>query len=395
MVFTKLKKILSYFKKIFRSGTKMLRYYNLDFLRAFAMMMGLVMHAPLLFWQPDFAKVFGIGNIAPAEEWINIIGRYINNWRMPLFFLLSGFFSVLIIKRKGTSQFIRDRLIRVGLTCLVFSSLYDIADGSFDFTTHHLWFLYELMIFVFCFSFLYRVQTIKDLLDREISTRILLILFLWLVATVPLANILNNWWHPLAWKPSTTYFDLKLGNMVYYFSYFLVGVIFYSNQHIFTKLKNSKTILAIGILAVLAFLLRVCSDYLTLGGIDDLRNLAQMQFDPIMVICNSLLIGVNTILWCLFFIGLTSKFIVSGSAILRWFVELSYPIYIIHIIPIAMMSALFYRAGLSQPVILVLTIIAGFIVCVILYYILIKFTPLNWLINGYSKSPLKIKVWGR
>ena len=395
MVFTKLKKILSYFKKIFRSGTKMLRYYNLDFLRAFAMMMGLVMHAPLLFWQPDFAKVFGIENIAPAEEWINIIGRYINNWRMPLFFLLSGFFSVLIIKRKGTSQFIRDRLIRVGLTCLVFSSLYDIADGSFDFTTHHLWFLYELMIFVFCFSFLYRVQTIKDLLDREISTRILLILFLWLVATVPLANILNNWWHPLAWKPSTTYFDLKLGNMVYYFSYFLIGVIFYSNQHIFTKLKNSKTILAIGILAVLAFLLRVYSDYLTLGGIDDLRNLAQMQFDPIMVICNSLLIGVNTILWCLFFIGLTSKFIVSGSAILRWFVELSYPIYIIHIIPIAMMSALFYRAGLSQPVIFVLTIIAGFIVCVILYYILIKFTPLNWLINGYSKSPLKIKVWGR
>ena len=155
----------------------MQRYHNLDFLRAFAMMMGLVMHAPLLFWQPDFAKVFGIGNIAPAEEWINIIGRFINNWRMPLFFLLSGFFSVLIIKRKGTSQFIRDRLIRVGLTCLVFSALYDIVDGSFDFTTHHLWFLCELMIFVFCFSLLYRVQTIKHVLNREISTRILLNIF--------------------------------------------------------------------------------------------------------------------------------------------------------------------------------------------------------------------------
>ena len=373
---------------------KTLRYHNLDFLRAFAMMMGLVMHAPLLFWQPDFAKVFGIENIAPAEEWINIIGRYINNWRMPLFFLLSGFFSILIIKRKGTSQFIRDRVVRVGLTCLVFSSLYDIADGRFDFTTHHLWFLYELIIFVFCFSFLYRVKTIKDLFDRKISTQIFLILFVWLVATVPVANILNNWWHPLAWKPSTTYFDLKLGNLVYYFSYFLIGVIFYSNQHIFTKLKDSKTVLIIGILAVLAFLLRVQSDYLIVGDAH-LKDLAQMQFDPVMVICNSLLIGVNTILWCLFFIGLTSKFIASGSAILRWFVELSYPIYIIHIIPIVMMSALFYRAGFSQPIVFVLTIIAGFIVCVILYYILIKFTPLNWLINGYSKSPLKIKVGGR
>ena len=358
------------------------------------MMMGLVMHAPLLFWQPDFAKVFGIENIAPAEEWINIIGRYINNWRMPLFFLLSGFFSILIIKRKGTSPFIRDRVIRVGLTCLVFSSLYDIADGRFDFTTHHLWFLYELIIFVFCFSFLYRVKTIKDLFDRKISTQIFLILFVWLVATAPVANILNNWWHPLAWKPSTTYFDLKLGNLVYYFSYFLIGVIFYSNQHIFTKLKDGKTVLIIGILAVLAFLLCVQSDYLIVGDAH-LKDLAQMQFDPVMVICNSLLIGVNTILWCLFFIGLTSKFIASGSAILRWFVELSYPIYIIHIIPIVMMSALFYRAGFSQPIVFVLTIIAGFIVCVILYYILIKFTPLNWLINGYSKSPLKIKVGGR
>ena len=370
------------------------RYHNLDFLRAFAMMMGLVMHAPLLFWQPDFAKVFGIENIAPAEEWINIIGRYINNWRMPLFFLLSGFFSVLIIETKGISQFIRDRIIRVGLTCLVFSSLYDIADGSFDFTTHHLWFLYELLIFVLFFSFFYKFQTIKELLNRTISTRILLVLFLWLVATVPLSYILNNWWHPLAWKPSTTYFNLKPGNMLYYFSYFLAGVVLYSNQDILIKLKNAKTILLLGVLSVMAFLLRVYSDYLTLGEVDELKNLAQMQFDPVMVICNSLLTGVNTVLWCLFFIGLSSKFIPSGSAILRWFVELSYPIYVIHIIPIAMMSAIFYRAGLDQISIFLLTIVCGFIVCVILYYVFIKFTPLNWILNGYSKSPLKLRFWG-
>ena len=168
---------------------------------------------------------------------------------------------------------------------------------------------------------------------------------------------------------------------------------FYSNQNIFTKLKNSKIVLIIGILAALAFLLRVHSDYSIVGDAH-LKDLAQMQFDPIMVMCNSVLIGVNTILWCLFFIGLTSKFINSGSAILRWFVELSYPIYIIHIIPITMMSAVFYHAGLSQLTILPLAVITGFFVCVILYYIFIKFTPLNWLINGYSKSPLKIKFWG-
>ena len=39
------------------------------------MIMGLAMHAPLLFWQPDFAKMFGIENISPAEEWIKILGN--------------------------------------------------------------------------------------------------------------------------------------------------------------------------------------------------------------------------------------------------------------------------------------------------------------------------------
>ena len=103
------------------------------------------------------------------------------------------------------------------------------------------------------------------------------------------------------------------------------------------------------------------------------------------------MIGMNSILLCLLFIGLASKIIQSDSLIIRWFVELSYPIYIIHIIPVTMMSAVFHHAGLNQLSILPLAVITGFIICVILYYVFIKFTPLNWFINGYSKSPLKLK----
>ena len=370
------------------------RFHNLDFLRALAMMMGLVIHAPLLFWSPDFAKVFGIDNIVPAEEWVNILGRFISSWRMPLFFLLSGFFAMLVIKRKGILQFLRDRFIRVGLTCLVFSSLYDISDGSFDYTTLHLWFLYELMIIVLVFSLLYKLKIIQDFLCMTVPPKIFFFLTLWLILSVPLAFILNHWWHPLALKASTSYFDLKIGNMLYYFSYFLAGVVLYSNQNMFFKLKDTKTIFLLSNLSLFAFLLRVYSDHLTIGQADNLRNVAEMQFDPILVFFNACMIGMNAILLCLLFMGLASKFIQSNSSIIRWFVELSYPIYIIHIIPVTMMSAVFYHAGLNQLSILPLAVITGFIVCVILYYVFIKFTPLNWLINGYSKSPLKIKFIG-
>ena len=182
--------------------------------------------------------------------------------------------------------------------------------------------------------------------------------------------------------------------MLYYFSYFLAGVILYSNQNILVKLQNKKTIFLLSFLSIFSFFVRVYSDHLTIGQADNLSNVAKMEFDPILVFFNACMIGMNSVLFCLFFISLASKFIKSGSAFLNWFVELSYPIYIIHIIPITMMTAVFYNAGLNQFSILPLTVIAGFAVCVILYYIFIKYTPLNWLINGYSKSPLKIKFLG-
>ena len=266
--------------------------------------------------------------------------------------------------------------------------------GKFDYTTLHLWFLYELMILVLVFSLLYKFKIIKDLLCMKVPPKIFFIFALWLIFTVPLAYILNHWWHPLALKASTSYFDLKIGNLLYYFSYFLIGVILYSNQNIYMKLKNTKTILILTNLSIFAFFLLLYSDHLTIGQVDNLRNFAQMQFDPMLVFFNACMIGMNSILFCFLFIGLASKFIQSDSSIIRWFVELSYPIYIIHIIPVTMMSAVFYHVGLSQFSMLSLGVISGFLICVILYYVFIKFTPLNWLINGYSKSPLKIKFLG-
>ena len=369
------------------------RFHNLDFLRAFAMMMGLFIHAPILFVTPDLAKEFQIENIAQPEGWLWLLLIFISNWRMPLFFLLSGFFAVLVTEKKGCSYFIKDRFIRIGVTCLLFSAFYDMLDGRFDFTTGHLWFLYELMIFVLCFSLLYETKVFKDIVCRTISPKIFCIISLWLIATVPLVHILNNSLHPQAMFPSETFFSLKPGLLVYYFSYFLMGVLLYSNQQIFSKLSENKTITILGILSVLAYFAQLYAGSLLFSGVEDVRNIQNTQFDPILILFYALTKGINTILWCLFFIGLASKFILSGSAILRWFVELSYPVYILHLLPIIIISATLYvyGTGLSQIGNFSLTIIIGFIVCVNLYYIFIKFTPLNWLINGYHKSFLQLK----
>lgn len=58
---------------------------------------------------------------------------------------------MLVVQRKGLTQFWQDRAIRVGVILLLFSALYDLLDGSFDFTTGHLWFINKINNLVYLY----------------------------------------------------------------------------------------------------------------------------------------------------------------------------------------------------------------------------------------------------
>ena len=350
----------------------MSRLYNLDFLRAFAMLLGLAVHAPLIFYNPTILPEFGIYKTTTAEEWIWIMLIFITNWRMPLFFLLSGFFSVMILKKRGVQKFLSDRTIRIGGTGLVFCLLFDLMDGQLDYTLGHLWFLYYLLLFAFIFSFFQKSELIRNLLNQNMNTSKLLLLLLFLIITMPIASILNLDWNPdTLLAPPETLFELKPGNLFFYFSYFLSGVLLYSNQKFFIQLRKIKILIPIIFLSMTAFLFQL------------IESTNPTAF-------HTLLRGINTLGWCLFFLGLSTRLVNSNSKILRWLIELSYPIYLLHILPIVIFSVELYKAGYSQIDIFILSIVFGFGVSVVLYYLLIKFTPLNWLINGYRKSSFQL-----
>ena len=352
------------------------RLHSLDFLRAFAMLLGLVIHAPIIFYDPTILLIFEIYDKPQQELWVWIILLFITNWRMPLFFMLSGFFSIMIIHKRGVPKFLWDRIIRIGFTCLLFCLIFDLLDGRIDFTLDHLWFLYYLLIFAFIFSFLYQIKSIKNLLTKSISPIVFLILLFSLIMVLPLAIILNssNITGGIEFaflEPAKTYTDIKIGNLIYYFLFFLAGSLFYFNQKWFNSIARTKILILVSILSIVIFLLQL--------GTGDF---------PIAFI---LLKSINTLLWCLLFLGLATRFIISSSRLLTWLVELSYPIYLLHLMPIVFISVTFYKAGFSQINIFLLSIIFGLVSSIVLYYLLIKFTPLNWIVNGYSKSFLKFK----
>ena len=51
--------------------------------------------------------------------------------------------------------------------------------------------------------------------------------------------------------------------------------------------------------------------------VEDLKNLAQLQFDPVLVFFNSLIIGVNTVCWCLNILHSRKDFFVEIAEIRR------------------------------------------------------------------------------
>ncbi len=88
------------------------RRYDFDALRAFAMLLGVGLHAALAFfpvpwWVQDITSSFN----GPYDEFLWAV----HGFRMPVFFLMSGFFTAMLWRRRGLRSLLSHRLRRVAL----------------------------------------------------------------------------------------------------------------------------------------------------------------------------------------------------------------------------------------------------------------------------------------
>ena len=90
------------------------RLYYMDFCRAFLMLLGIPYRAGQVFG-PDPWVV----NPATTSVLLGHVNDIIHAFRMPAFFLLAGFFSLLVIRKSGLVAWLKARLARLGLPLLV------------------------------------------------------------------------------------------------------------------------------------------------------------------------------------------------------------------------------------------------------------------------------------
>jgi len=85
------------------------RRHDLDALRGVAMLLGIVLHAALAY-VPGIPWPVHDARLAP---WLGLVVIAIHGFRMPLFFLVSGFFTALLWRRGGVAGMLRQRFTRV------------------------------------------------------------------------------------------------------------------------------------------------------------------------------------------------------------------------------------------------------------------------------------------
>ena len=148
------------------------RLHSLDAVRAFALLLGIVLHAAASFVPPRFNLEWVVADNSPSYA-LTALMPAIHLFRMTLFFFIAGFFAHLSYHRKGVEAFARDRLTRIALPFVVGwfimmplirylwrlghqqsgvaseISVWPGADqwASGELSLTHLWFLYYLMVF--------------------------------------------------------------------------------------------------------------------------------------------------------------------------------------------------------------------------------------------------------
>ena len=360
------------------------RYYGLDLLRAVAMLLGLLVHAPLVYMIPELAWEFEFyTKVPPLDPIISAVNAWIHFWRMPTFFILAGFFAQLVLSRRGATAFLRDRFVRIAGAMLFFMLLMNgISEEPWHLLSHY-WFLYYLMIVSLLFVPLHLVTRPASrppwataVLDRPV----LLVVSIGFLAT-PLTMGARAFGYEAQIPESLG--DVAVIPVLYYLLWFVLGAVMFAHRRIIDALAEGRTILFVSIIAVVSLLLLFTAvDPLVKGAFDlGMPWLGQIIAALPSAICTSS--------WSLLLIGLAHRVLRVDHGLVRWLVELSYPIYLLHLLPALVIGGVLLHFQWPSLVAVAANIPITFVVCIVLYYGFIKFTPINWLVNGYRKSWLQ------
>ena len=386
-----------------------IRYHGLDALRGMAMLLGIVLHAALpyipnveAFWPADES----------SSHVINTIFQFIHIWRMPLFFILAGFFANLIISKKSWKSWWGNRFLRIGLPAIVFFPLMSLTipwifkygkTGEFIFfysdegQPFHLWFLWQLMIFVisttiFRLPYLLGVGVLKAL--NRIGLGFIGNVFG--ESKSVLSSILFRSRFPIVFIILCSVINLPtqgelIVNPIASGLYFVIGYSLYGNASLFTFLKaHWRRYFLAGLVAFTLYMILESKNLVTdiysmdMKGDEYLKAISE----PFAIIIVSIKI-ICGVLFSYAFIGLAEKRFGSYNAKLRFISDGAYWMYLIHLPIVTFITFFMFNLHIPIEIKFLIAIVMTSIICLGTYKYFVRSTPIGILLNG-RRYPFKM-----
>lgn len=369
------------------------RIYSLDALRAIMMLLGVVLHSAVTFTNSSTIKaVWPLQDPASSHSFFDLLVAFIHTFRMPVFFVASGFFGALLLYKKGATFMLMNRISRIVLPFLagviiiypliVFAFTFSasafaghpspgtyasdqiISLAFFPFKTAHLWFLYYLAIFSLISWLLSRimlnVRAFRSLPDKFI-TRILRATGYRLITVSLLFFCCLSWQGIDSIKTNTT-FEIDLPVLVTYFLFYGLGWMIYRGD-VLQKIKSFGV--AQLLLGTVLFFILILNKQPG-GSLMMKQGLAAAS-------CACFIFG---------FLAVFQKHFHRYSSRLRYIMDASYWVYIIHLPIVAFIPGLMVDLPLAAGWKFLITFSTTTIICFLSYQFLVRSTVIGVFLNG-------------
>jgi glucan biosynthesis protein C len=380
------------------------RYHGLDALRGLAMLLGIVLHAALPY-MPNVQEFWPIHG--RSSHAISTIFEFIHVWRMPLFFILAGFFANLVISRKSWRSWWANRFLRIGLPIVIFSPLMSLTlpwifqfgrTGEFIFffsddgQPFHLWFLWHLIMFAI-FTVIFRLPYIwiSKGLNADGMKPIGVILH---KSKVIACGIIFRSRFPVAFIIICSILNMPFGgelivNPIASGLYFVLGYSIFRNTSLLVFLKAHW---GYYFLAGMVFF----GLYMTINTVEPglIKDIYKGDTEALWVKGGLLYLAyylskiICSVLFSYAFIGLAEKRFGSYNSRLRYISDGSYWMYLIHLPIVTLITFTMFNLHIPIELQFVIAIVVTTAICLGTYKYFVRFTPLGTLLNGEKTKTL-------
>jgi len=376
------------------------RLHALDNLRALMMWLGIVLHVAINHLTIDSPLPWRDPKTSPVAD---LLLLFIHSFRMPVFFVLAGFFVALLAERRGANGMLKNRCLRLALPFAIFwpplfvattvlAMVYihltvrgvpgiDVAltparqaSGS-PFNTMHLWFLYQLFwLSVLAWAGM-RVRRFVPARLREAlaSSFTGLMARRWGFAVLALPLAFVGMLYPSGMVTESGSFLPPLAEWMQSGLFFVAGWYVHGQQERLLALfaARCKGCAAAGLAFLVATVLLLGASR---GG--SLHRVPHPEF------WIAFAYNATAWLWSMALIGGFVRYLPRQNAVLAYLSQSSYWVYLVHMLGTVGFGILLFHAPLGAVAKMGLNIAATSLAALASYQLLVRRTPVGRLLNG-------------